>query len=59
MYSELKDDRVIVKHEHAHNLYNKRYYGNLTDSGLELSFIEAFNSASISALGPHKYKYKS
>ena len=41
MYSELKDDRVIVKHEHAHNLYNKRYYGNLTDSGLELSFIEA------------------
>lgn len=41
MYSELYDDRVIVKHEHAHNLYNKRYYGNLTDSGLELSFIEA------------------
>jgi tRNA-intron endonuclease len=35
------DDRVIVKHEHAHNLYNKRYYGNLTENGLELSFIEA------------------
>lgn len=41
MYSVLTEDRVIVKHEHAHNLYNKRYYGNLTDSGLELSFIEA------------------
>lgn len=41
MYSILNNDRVIVKHEHAHNLYNKRYYGNLTDSGLELSFIEA------------------
>ena len=41
MYSELNEDRVIVKHEHAHNLYNKRYYGNLTNTGLELSFIEA------------------
>lgn len=41
MKSILYDDRVIVKDEHAHNLYNKRYYGNLTDSGLELSFIEA------------------
>lgn len=35
------DDRVIVKDEKAHNLHNRRYYGNLTDSGLELSFIEA------------------
>ena len=41
MYSILLNDRVIVKDENAHNLYNKRYYGNLTDSGLELSFIEA------------------
>lgn len=41
MYSIVSNDRVIVKHEHAHNLYNKRYYGNLTESGLELSFIEA------------------
>ncbi len=41
MYSVLSNDRVIVKDEHAHNLYNKRFYGNLTDSGLELSFIEA------------------
>ena len=37
MYSILLNDRVIVKDENA----NKRYYGNLTDSGLELSFIEA------------------
>lgn len=41
MYSILLNDRVIVKDENAHNLYNKRYYGNLTDFGLELSFIEA------------------
>lgn len=41
MKSILLDDKVIVKDEHAHNLYNKRYYGNLTDAGLELSFIEA------------------
>ena len=41
MYSILLNDRVIVKDENAHNLYNKRYYGNLTDSGLELSFIES------------------
>ncbi|WP_455644670.1 tRNA-intron lyase [Methanosphaera sp.] len=41
MYSVLTNDRVIVTDEHAHNLYNKRYYGNLTESGLELSFIEA------------------
>ena len=41
MNSILKDDRVIVTDEHAHNLYNKRYYGNLTDLGLELSLIEA------------------
>lgn len=41
MYSILLNDRVIIKDENAHNLYNKRYYGNLTDSGLELSFIEA------------------
>lgn len=41
MNSILLNDRVIVKDENAHNLYNKRYYGNLTDSGLELSFIEA------------------
>lgn len=41
MYSILSNDRVIVKDENAHNLYNKRYFGNLTDSGLELSFIEA------------------
>lgn len=41
MYSILLNDRVIVKDKNAHNLYNKRYYGNLTDSGLELSFIEA------------------
>ncbi|WP_288639922.1 tRNA-intron lyase [uncultured Methanosphaera sp.] len=41
MYSILLNDIVIVKDENAHNLYNKRYYGNLTDSGLELSFIEA------------------
>lgn len=41
MYSILLNDRVIVKDENAHNLHNKRYYGNLTDSGLELSFIEA------------------
>lgn len=41
MYSILLNDRVIVKDENTHNLYNKRYYGNLTDSGLELSFIEA------------------
>lgn len=41
MYSILSSDRVIVKDENAHNLYNKRYYGNLTESGLELSFIEA------------------
>lgn len=41
MYSILLNDRVIVKDENAHNLYNKRYYGNLIDSGLELSFIEA------------------
>lgn len=41
MYSIVSNDRIIVKHEHAHNLYNKRYYGNLTESGLELSFIEA------------------
>lgn len=41
MNSVLKEDRVIVQHQHAHNLYNKRYFGNLTDEGLELSFIEA------------------
>ena len=41
MNSILKDDRVIVTDEHAHNLYNKRFYGNLTDLGLELSLIEA------------------
>ncbi|OED29676.1 tRNA-intron lyase [Methanosphaera sp. WGK6] len=41
MYSVLTNDRVIVTDEHAHNLYNKRYYGNLTETGLELSFIEA------------------
>jgi tRNA-intron endonuclease len=41
MYSELTIDRVIVKDENFHNLYNKSYYGNITDSGLELSFIEA------------------
>lgn len=41
MYSIISNDRVIVKDEHAHNLYNKRYYGNLTELGLELSFIEA------------------
>lgn len=41
MKSVLKDDRVIVIDEHAHNLYNKSYYGNLTDLGLELSLIEA------------------
>lgn len=41
MKSILKDNRVIVIDEHAHNLYNKRYYGNLTDLGLELSLIEA------------------
>ena len=41
MYSILLNDRVIVKDENAHNLYNKRYYGNLTDYGLELSFIES------------------
>lgn len=41
MNSILKKDRVIVQHQHAHNLYNKRYFGNLTDEGLELSFIEA------------------
>ena len=41
MYAVLCDDRVIVKDKHAHNLHNKRYFGNLTDMGLELSFIEA------------------
>lgn len=41
MYSVLGNDRVIVKDEDAHNLYNRRYYGNLTGIGLELSFIEA------------------
>lgn len=41
MESILEKDRVIVTHQHAHNLYNKRYYGNLTENGLELSFIEA------------------
>lgn len=41
MYAILCEDRVIVKDENAHNLYNRRFYGNLTDSGLELSFIEA------------------
>lgn len=41
MYSVLVNDRVIVKDENAHNLYNRRYYGNLTSIGLELSFIEA------------------
>ena len=40
MHSVIKNDRIIVTDEHAHNLYNKRYYGNLTSSGLELSFIE-------------------
>lgn len=41
MYSVLCNDRVIVKDENAHNLHNRRYYGNLTSIGLELSFIEA------------------
>ena len=41
MYSLLTTDKVIVKDENAHNLYNKRFYGNLTESGLELSYIEA------------------
>ena len=41
MKSILYDDRVIVKDVNAHNLYNKRFYGNLTDFGLELSLIEA------------------
>ncbi len=41
MHSIIKKDRIIVTDEHAHNLYNKRYYGNLTSSGLELSYIEA------------------
>ena len=40
MNSILKDERVIVIDEHAHNLYNKRYYGNMTGVGLELSLIE-------------------
>ena len=41
MYSVLNDDHVLVKDENAHNLYNKRYYGNLTSFGLELSLVEA------------------
>lgn len=41
MKSILYDDRVIVKDENAHNLHNRRFYGNLTDFGLELSLIEA------------------
>ncbi len=41
MLSVLNNDRVIVKDEDAHNLYNRSYYGNLTEYGLELSLVEA------------------
>ncbi|MCD7781900.1 MAG: tRNA-intron lyase [Methanosphaera sp.] len=41
MYAVLNDNHVLVKDEDAHNLYNKRYYGNLTSFGLELSLVEA------------------
>ena len=61
MYSLLTTDKVIVKDENAHNLYNKRFYGNLTESGLELSYIEALfllNKGKIENFNVPFYKIK-
>ena len=41
MYSEICEDRVIVKDTQHQKLHNKSFYGNLTEDGLELSLIEA------------------